>query len=147
MDPRTHTALHVIKGAVQQVLGAKWTARVHVSDHKGVLIVQYDRKPTEEEIAEIQRLTDEKVEENVPIEILEMTREEAEKRWGDAIYDLFPLPPNITKLKIVHIKGWNVNACKEKHTKTTGEIGKITITKVKFRKNKQLLEIHYQIQP
>lgn len=79
------------------------------------------------------------------IEEYTLKREEAEKRWGNTIYDLFPIPEHIKELKIVNIENWNVNACKEEHIKTTGEIGKIVLRKTRFRKSKQLLEISFSI--
>jgi len=62
-EPRTHTAVHVLKGAVQQVLGAKWTVSVYVSGTHGRLTVQFDRKPTDEEVARIERAANDKVSE------------------------------------------------------------------------------------
>ena len=44
-----------MKGAVQKVLGAKWTASVFVSGGHGRLTVQFDRKPTDEEVARLER--------------------------------------------------------------------------------------------
>lgn len=143
MDVRAHTALHVLKGAVYKVLKAKWTAGVWVEGCKGRLTVQYDRKPTEEELREIEREANEKIQENVPVEEYVMDRNKAEQRWGDAIYDLFPLPEDIQELKIVCIENWNVNACNKEHTKTTGEIGRITLRKVRFRGKKQSLEMSF----
>lgn len=61
-----------------------------------------------------------KIMEDAPVEELEMDKAEAEERFGDAISDLFPIPPSVKRLKILHIKDWNVNACKEKHTRSTG---------------------------
>lgn len=145
MNERTHTALHVLKGAVQKVLDAKWTAGVWVDGCDGRLTVQYHRKPTPEEVKEIEREANNKIQENQPIKEYALERGEAEKCWGDAIYDLFPLPENIRELKIVAIENWNINACKEEHTKTTGEIRKITLRKVRFRSSKQLLEISFSI--
>jgi len=110
VEVRTHTALHVLKGAVVKVLGAKWT-----------------------------------IQEDARIEVLELDRPEAEERWGDAVYDLFPLPASITRLSVFHLPDWNVNACNKEHTAATGEIGSIKITKARFRANKQLLEISYDI--
>ncbi len=143
---RTHTALHVLKGAVRKVLGAKWTASVWVSQNKGRLTVKFDRKPTEEELKKIEELANRKIEENVEIKIHELPRDEAEKRWGDEIYDLFPIPEHVKTLKILEIENWNINACKEQHTKTTGEVGKIKLQKVRFRKAKELLEITFAIE-
>jgi len=144
---RTHTALHVIKGAVVKVLGkkAKWTASIHVNGNRGVLAVKFNRKPTPEEIAEIERLANEKVKENVPIEVYELPRDEAERRFGEEMYDLFPVPEDVKMLKVVLIGGWNVNACNKEHTKTTGEIGEIKIRKVRFRRSRELLEISFEV--
>jgi len=147
MEVKTHTALHVLKGAVVKVLGeeAKWTASVYVNGKHGRLTVKFNRKPTKEEIKEIERLANEKIRENVSVEVYELPRDEAEKRFGKEIYDLFPLPEEIRTLKVVVIEGWNINACNKEHTKTTGEIGQIKIRKVRFRKAKELLEISFDV--
>ena len=147
MEVRTHTALHVVKGAVVKVLGeeAKWTASVYVDGNHGRLTVKFNRKPTPEEIAEIERLANEKVKENVPVEVYELPRKEAEKRFGEDMYDLFPIPEEVKTLKIVVIEGWNVNACNKEHTSTTGEIGEIKIRKARFRRSKELLEISFDV--
>ena len=55
-DLRTHSALHVLKGAVQRVLGTEWTASVFVSGERGRLTVQAERKPTGEELRRIEEL-------------------------------------------------------------------------------------------
>ncbi|KON29241.1 alanyl-tRNA editing protein AlaX [miscellaneous Crenarchaeota group-15 archaeon DG-45] len=144
-EVRTHTALHVLKGAVQKVLGAEWTAGVYVKGSQGRLTVQLQEKPTDEELARVEEEANAKIAEDAPIEELEMERAEAEARWGDAIYDLFPLPASITRLRIAHIPGWNVNACREAHTETTGEIGALRITKTRFRPSRQTLEISFDI--
>lgn len=61
IEVRTHTALHIIKGAVRKVLGAKWTASTYVKDNHGRLTVKFDRKPTEDEIEEVFKLANEKL--------------------------------------------------------------------------------------
>ncbi|WP_297508099.1 alanyl-tRNA editing protein [Thermococcus sp.] len=146
-EVRTHTALHVVKGAVVKVLGekAKWTASTYVKGNRGVLTVKFDRKPTPEEVREIERLANEKIRENAPVKVYELPREEAKKRFGEDMYDLFPVPEEVKALKVVVIEGWNVNACNKEHTKTTGEIGAIKIRKVRFRRSKELLEISFEV--
>jgi len=145
VEVKTHTALHVLKGAVRKVLGAKWTASVYVNGKHGRLTVQYHRKPTDEEIKRIEDLANEKIRENAPIKIVEMDRSEAEKMFGDEMYDLFPIPEEVRNLSILIIEDWNINACNKKHTKTTGEIGGLKIDKIRFRQAKNLLEISFDI--
>jgi len=147
LEVRTHTSLHVLKGAVVKVLGAKWTAGVWIKDARGRLTVQLDRKPDPKELALVEEEANGKIGEDVSIEEFEMSRVEAEDRWGDAIYDLFPLPASITRLKVLHIPDWNVNACNKEHTTTTGEIGSLRIVKTRYRPSKQLLEISFEISP
>ncbi|WP_456365428.1 alanyl-tRNA editing protein [Thermococcus sp.] len=146
-EVRAHTALHVVKGAVVKVLGegAKWTASTYVKGNRAVLTVKFDRKPTPEEVREIERLANEKVRENAPIKVYKLSRDEAEERFGEDMYDLFPVPEGVKTLKVVVIEGWNVNACNKEHTKTTGEIGEIKIRKVRFRRSKELLEISFDV--
>jgi len=146
VEVRAHTALHVLKGAVVRVLGAKWTAGVSVNGSHGRLTVQFDRKPTEEEVSKIQEEAKAKIEEDAAIEIHEMERSEAEERWGDLVYDRFPLPASIKRLSVFNLPGWNVNACNKEHTTTTGEIGPLRITKTRFRAKKGLLEISFDIE-
>lgn len=143
---KTHTALHILKGAVVKVLSAKWTASVYVSGNHGRLTVKYHRKPSQDEMKRIEELANEKIGENVPIKILTLPRDKAEEMFGEDIYDLFPIPDNVKTLKIVVIDNWNVNACNKEHTNSTGEVGKIKITKWRFRRAKELLEISFDVE-
>lgn len=145
IETRTHTALHVLKGAAVKVLGARWTAGVHVKGNHGRLTLQFDRKPTPGEVARIEELANSKIREDAPVLVTDMERTEAEELWGDAIYDLFSIPPSITRLAILRIPDWNVNACNKQHTPTTAQIGRLTITKTRHRTTKKLLEIFYDI--
>ncbi len=153
-EVRTHTALHVLKGAVVKVLGkdALWTASTYVSGKHGRLTVKFNRKPTSEEIKSIEELANQKVREALKVEVKVMPRSEAERVYGNIIYDLFPVPNEVKELSIVIIKDtdgsiWNINACNKQHCTTTDCIGKLKIRKVRFRKSKQLLEISFDIEP
>ncbi len=147
-DVRGHTGIHVLKGAVFHVLGegAKWSASAGSQGTHGHLAVQFERKPTNEEISLIEEKANAEIRENAPIETLELTRAEAERRWGDYIYDLFPIPSEITTLKVFNLPGWNVNTCGKQHTARTGEIGSIKIAKWRYRGTKRLLEISFDVE-
>ena len=147
VETRTHTALHVVKGAIVKVLGdeAKWSAGASVDGSHGRITVQFNRKPTDDEVQEIERQANEKIKEDQPIEIHVMSRLDAEARWGDLIYDLFPLPPHITELQVFHLPGWNVNACNKEHMPSTGGVGGLAITKARYRNKKQLLEVSFDL--
>ena len=144
-ETRTHTAVHVLKGAVQQVLGAKWTASVFVSGTHGRLTVQFDRKPTDEEVARIEQVANDKVSEGAEVVEFEMEKDEAEGHFGNAIYDLFPVPSSVTRLKIVRIPDWNINCCIENHVDNTSQVGRIRLGGVKFRNSRKELELEFDL--
>jgi len=144
-ETRTHSALHVVKGAVQRVLGAKTTTAVYVAGGHGRLTVQFDRKPTEVEMARIEQAANEKVAEGAEVLEFEMERTEAEGHFGASIYDLFPVPSSVTRLKIVRIPDWNINCCNERHVENTLQVGKIRLGKHRFRNSKKELEIEFDL--
>jgi alanyl-tRNA synthetase len=145
-NPRVDSALHVLKGAVQKVLGASLTTSVFAEGDKGRLTVEFGRKPTDEEAAEMERLSNEKIREDVPIEKLEMGRDEAEVEFGDAIYDRFPVPDHVRRLSIARIRDWNVNCCLGPHLPSTGGIGKLAVRKCRHRAGRGELEISFALE-
>jgi alanyl-tRNA synthetase len=142
---RTHTALHIVKGAEERVLGGKKTASVYASGPHGRLTVQLEKKPTDEEMAQIEKAANDKIAEGSEVLEFEMEKEEAEGHFGDAIYDLFPLPPGATRLKIVRIPDWNINCCNERHVENTLQVGKIRLGKPRYRNSKRELEIEFEL--
>ena len=144
-NPTIDTALHVLKGSVQRVLNATLTTGIWAEGDRGRLTVQFDRKPTEEEMGRIEGLSNGKIAEDAPVEMFEMERGEAEMKFGKIIYDRFPVPPHVKVLTITRMGGWNINCCLGPHLKTTGEIGKLTITKHRFRAGRGELEISFTV--
>jgi len=144
-EARTHTGVHVVKGAVQKVLGAKWTASVYVSGKHGRLTVQFDRKPTEEELARVEQAANEKVAEGAEVLEFEMEKGEAEGHFGDSIYDLFPVPSNVTLLRIVRIPDWNINCCNMEHVDSTLQVGRIKLETPRFRNSRKELELGFDL--
>ncbi len=146
-DVRGHTAIHVLKGAVVHVLGrgAKWSASAYSQGTHGGLTVQFDRKPTDEEMSRIEVAANQKIIENTPTIVYEMSRSDAEARWGDDIYDLFSLPAELKVVKVFYLSGWNVNTCGRQHCDKTGELGGLKIVKWRYRANKQLLEMSFDV--
>ncbi|MBU0757019.1 MAG: tyrosine--tRNA ligase [Nanoarchaeota archaeon] len=145
IDPKVDSALHVIKGAAQSVLGTKLTTGVFGEGMKGRLTVECDIKPTDEQVKKIEKAANEKIKENVSFETMKIDRKEAEKKFGDIIYDKFRVPDKIKEITIVNIKDWNINCCIGSHVKRTGEIGKIILKKHRFRESKKELELSFEV--
>lgn len=153
LEVRTHTALHVVKGAVVRVLGEQslWTASVAVKGGHGRLVVTASEKPSPEQVKRIEELANWIVEQDVPVEVYQLPRSEAESLFGRYIYDLFPVPSEVTLLQIVVIRApdgslWNINACNKQHTGRTGEIGRIRLGKPRFRRSRGLLELPFDVE-
>ncbi len=145
-EVRTHSAVHVLKGAVQSVLGAKWTSSTYVSGRHGRLTVQFGRMPTPQELEKVEDAANQKVSEGAEIVEFEMEKDEAEKHFGDQMYDLFPLPSSVTRLKIVRIQDWNINCCVERHVESTSQIGQIKLGNPRFRNSRRELELEFDLQ-
>jgi alanyl-tRNA synthetase len=137
--------VHVVKGAAQKVIQAKWTASTRVEGRHGRLTVQFDRKPTDEDLRRIEEEANKKVSEGAEVLEFSMERKEAEMHFGEQIYDLFPVPPSMAMLKLVRIPEWNINCCAERHVESTSLVGPIRLGKTRFRKSKRELEIEFEL--
>jgi len=144
-EVRTHSPLHVGKGAAQNVRGAKWTASTYASGTHGRLTVRFERLPTPQELERIERAANQKVSEGAEFLEFEMDREEAENHFGDQIYDLFPVPANVTRLKMVRIPDWNVNCCVERHVENASLVGPIKLGRPRFRNSRKEMELEFDL--
>jgi alanyl-tRNA synthetase len=129
------------------VLRSGPTASVHVGiGGNGRLTVMLDRKPTEEEMRLVERSANEKVSEDAELVEFEMERQEAEGHFGKGMYDLFPIPEDVKRLKLVRILDWEINCCAEAHVQTTREIGRgIVLEGVRYRNAKKMLEVEFRL--
>ena len=145
-NPRIDSALHVLKGAVQKVLGTPLTTSVYAEGNKGRLTVEHEGSPTAEQMQEVEALANSKISENVPIERMELDRAEAESKFGTGIYDKFPVPAHVHMLSLLLIRDWNVNCCLGPHLRTTGEIGTLRILHHRNRPARKELEISFEVE-
>jgi alanyl-tRNA synthetase len=121
-----HTATHVINGAARRVLGQHvWQAGSQKDVDKARLDVSHFRRISLDEMHEIERLANEAVIANIPVETLWLPRTEAECRYGFRLYQGGVIPGK--EIRIVKTEGWEVEACGGTHLRNTGEIGFIKI--------------------
>jgi len=121
-----HTGTHVIMGAARRVLGEHvWQCGAQKDVDRTRLDVSHFRRLTLEEIHEIERLANQAIAQNIPVETAWMPREEAEKLYGFRLYQGGVVPGR--EIRVVKSGDWEVEACGGTHLKNTGEIGFIKI--------------------
>ena len=153
--PALSTAALVVKGAAVAVLGirtGRTTVGCHFSEGNRARLTlnlagKYEDIPSEELRAQLARAAVAKVEEDVVVYMFEMARSEAEKTYGEAMYDKANVPSSVKLIKIAYIEGFAFNCAPSEHVASTGKVGKLTMTKVKWRKSKKELEIQFEIEP
>lgn len=125
---RHHSATHVLLYSLQKVLGNHvWQAGARKEFSKARLDVTHFRRPTEEEIREIEMLANREILANKPIKWTWMDRIDAERKYGFRLYQ-GGVPPG-SKIRVVQV-GDDVQACGGTHCRSTGEIGMLKILKV-----------------
>jgi alanyl-tRNA synthetase len=144
-EVRSHSALHVLKGAVVRMLGPRRTSSATSSGNRGTLTVEIDRNPTAKELWAIEDAANREIIENAEVLQFEMERQEAEGHYGVAIYDS-PPDPQVTLLTIVRIPDWEVTCCSAKHVEKTGELAGLTLDRISFARIKGELELEFHIE-
>lgn len=126
---RNHTATHLLHEALKEVLGQ------HVNQAGSLLDDKYLRfdfnhfgPVTDEEIAQIEALVNQKISENIPVKTTITDLETAKKlgaqaHFGDK-YDKF----GGGKVRMVEVADFSKELCGGTHVKTTGEIGVFKVT-------------------
>jgi len=120
---RNHTLAHLMAEAVRRTTGLEMAivgsgldvdkARLDLA-HEGSL------GPL---LPEIEKVANDMIRENRPVEIKMMPRAEAEKFVERFHESLKTLPPQVQNVRIVEVKDWHACACGGTHVKNIGEIG------------------------
>ncbi len=136
---KLHTAHHLLLRALQVVLGPQVKQRgSNITSERLRMDFSYDRKLSEEEKKEVERIVNEKITEDLPVVRSEMLREEAEKLGAEhefgqkypervSIYSIGP--KSATKDKPQFESAFSVEFCGGPHVSHTGEIGSFEIVK------------------
>ena len=126
MEVKYHTATHLLNAALKKVLGD----HVH---QKGSNITQermrfdfsHDTKMTDEEKKEVEDLVNKYIEMAIPVEKIEMPKEEAVKMGAEAMF-MERYADIVTVYKIGDV---SIEICGGPHVKNTSELGRFKIKK------------------
>lgn len=126
---RHHTATHALLGAARRVLGEHvWQAGAQKDVETSRLDITHYGEVSDREKDRIERLVNQLILKNVPVQANWFSREKAEAKYGFRLYQGGPVPG--TKVRVVRIPGWDAEACGGTHCKRTGELGVFKIVKV-----------------
>ncbi|MEW6222813.1 MAG: alanine--tRNA ligase [Candidatus Hadarchaeota archaeon] len=123
-----HTGTHVLLGAMRRVLGNHvWQQGVQKGVDRSRIDISHFRRISPEELVRIERLANEVVVENRPVNAVWMDRNEAEGEHGFDLYQGGVVPGKL--VRVVDIEGWNTQACAGTHYTRTGEVGFIKVVR------------------
>jgi alanyl-tRNA synthetase len=121
-----HTAHHLLLAALRQVLGPSVVQKgSNVTSERLRIDFSFDRKLTDQELKEVEKIVNDKIKENLPVTRVEMPKEEALNsgalaefgaKYGDIV-------------SVYSIGNFSKELCGGPHVKTTGELGKFKILK------------------
>ena len=125
---RIHTATHILNGASRQVLGPwVWQHSAFKEADYGRLDITHFAHLTDAQVQRIEDVANDIVMKNLPVTITSVPRKVAEEKYGFRIFQGGVVPA--ATLRIVNIADWDIQACGGTHTRTTGEVGLIKVTK------------------
>jgi len=128
---RLHTATHLLQRALREVLGSEVSQRgSDITPERTRFDFSFPRKLTPEEIKKVEDLINQKIAEDLPVNFIELPKEEAEKTG--ALYFFREKYPE--KVKVYYVgeslpSAWSREFCGGPHVKRTGEIGNFKIIK------------------
>ena len=123
-----HTATHVLNSASRNMLGSwVWQNSAFKEESYGRLDITHHSALSKEEVQKIEHSANRVIRENHPVIIKTYDRGDAEQEFTFRIYQGGVVPTS--NVRIVNIKGWDIEACGGTHVRTTGEIGLVKIVK------------------
>jgi alanyl-tRNA synthetase len=125
---RHHSATHILLYALRSVLGNQvWQAGARKEWDKARLDITHYKKPSDEEVREIEKIANKEVLANKPITWEWMDRIEAERKYGFRLYQ--GGVPAGKQIRVVRV-GDDIQACGGTHCSSTGEIGIVKVLRV-----------------
>lgn len=137
---RSHTACHVLSAVIHKETGALITGN-RIGEAKTRVdfsLKDFDRS----EIKAYEEKTNEILDQNIPVEIKILSREEALKI--PSIVKLKMDLPDRADMRIIDIVGYDAQACGGTHVGNTGEIGHIEVVKAE-NKGKNNRRIYFRL--
>jgi Ser-tRNA(Ala) deacylase AlaX len=140
---RNHTLAHLMAEAVRRATGVSSEvvgSGLDLDKARLDIAIQSSLGPF---LPEIQKVANEVIKENRPVEIKTLQRNEAEEYVARFYESLKTLPPHVQSVRIVEVKDWHACACGGTHVKSLGEIGEAQILR-RMSKGKGVERIEFR---
>lgn len=125
---RHHTATHVLNSAARNALGSwVWQHSAFKEQDYARLDITHHSSLGRDDITKIEDYANKTIQADLPVTIKIFDRNQAEQLYGFRIYQGGYVPSS--KIRIVNVEGWDIEACAGTHVARTGEIGMLKITK------------------
>ncbi|MEK9789026.1 MAG: alanine--tRNA ligase, partial [Candidatus Woesearchaeota archaeon] len=123
---RHHTATHVVGGAARIVLGDHlWQGGSDVNQDRGRLDITHYDNLSKKEIKKIEEVANKAISQKIPVTKEIYPKDQAEKIFGFTLYQGGFVPGS--EIRILHVKGFDAQACGGTHLDNTSELKKIKI--------------------
>ncbi len=122
-----HTATHLLHQVLKDVLGSQVNqAGSLLDDHYLRFDFNYFGQVTPEQLAEIECRVNEKIWEQIPVEVIHTTLKEAKEHGAIALFGEKYLKLH-DKIRVINIDNWSMELCGGTHVANTGFIGSFKI--------------------
>jgi alanyl-tRNA synthetase len=123
---RLHTATHLLNEALRRVLGKEVTQKgSNITQKRLRFDFNFDRKLTEQEIKDVEKIVNGKIDEALPVKRIETTLDEAIRMGSQAVFE----QKYGEKVSVYSIGDFSTELCSGPHVENTGELGRFKIIK------------------
>jgi misacylated tRNA(Ala) deacylase len=139
MDPRMHSAEHILNQTMIRMFQSGRCFSAHIEKRKSKCDYHFDRPLTKEETRRLEDEVNKVIRSDLPINETFMSREESQK-----LFSLDRLPDGAGEsIRIVTIGDYDACPCIGPHVRSTGEIGEFRIGSVGFEEG--VLRIRFKL--
>lgn len=138
---RLHTAHHLLLKALQQVLGPEVHQRgSNITQERLRIDFSYGQKMTPEQKAEVERIVNEKIKEDLPVVRTELSLAEAEKLHAEHEFGA-KYPERVSVYSVGPLTGaFSIEFCGGPHVSSTGELSKSDLLKFRILKEEAVAQ-------
>jgi len=123
---RLHTAAHLLLAALRQVLSPEVSQKgSNITEERLRFDFNWPEKLSTEQISEVEKIVNEKISDDLPVKMEEMSLEEAKQSGATGVFD----DRYGEKVKVYSMDKFSCEICGGPHVERTGELGKFKIIK------------------